>query len=126
MADLTLNDDNYSKVVEDTLAEIKKTVADALVVFETSRDINAIQSIVPIEPSERSESTFESSQVGSLCFGEDLGIEDANEIARNISSENSLDIRWAAFKVNLFHILTIEIIQFFLHGFIIRRFMAYN
>lgn len=101
LADLTLNDDSYSKVVENALAEIKKTVADALVVFETSRDINSIQGIVPIEPSERSEPTFESSQVGSLCFGEDLGVEDAKEIARNMSSENSLDVRWNAFKVLL-------------------------
>lgn len=99
LADLTINDDKYSKVVEDVLEEIKKSVADALLVFETSLDINSIQGIVPIEQSARSESTVESSQVGSLCFGDDLGIDDANEIARNISSENSLDTRWAAFKV---------------------------
>jgi hypothetical protein len=99
LADLTLNDDSYTKVVNDALTEIKRTVADALMVFDTSRDINAIQAIMPIEPSERSESTGESSQVGSLCFGDELRIEDAEEIARSISSENSLDIRWAAFKV---------------------------
>ena len=100
LADLTLNNVNYAKVMEDALVEIKKTVADALLVFESCLDFSSIQGIVPIEPSERSESTFESSQVGSLCFGDDLGIEDANEIARNISPGNSIEIRWAAFKVS--------------------------
>jgi hypothetical protein len=78
--------------------DVKRTVADALMVLNTS---NAIQVIMPIEGSERSESTCESSQVGSLCFGDDLRIEDAEEIARNISSGNSLDTRLAAFKVLL-------------------------
>ena len=102
LANLILNDHNYSKVIDNLLIDIKHTADDALSVFDTLVDGDQMRGMHQLGRSGRSESTCESSQIGSLCFGEDLGVQDIQEIADTVAGENCPDLRLAAFKV--FHL----------------------
>ena len=119
-----MNDPGYTKFTLDTLNHIKNSVSEATAVLSRTGDVNEILQgrCMSLEPSGQSDSTFESSHVGSLSFGDDPGIEDIKNIKSLVNPVNDVEVRLGAIQVRVCECVTCTETGYILFwGFIVRR-----